>query len=348
MNRWKQSTGAALLALMVTAAPAWAAADTAASGAVTVPAQQTVTGRLTYVDLEGGFYTVAGWALTGEQAQFQQYVGQQVAVDGTPLQGMTFQMTKALRVSNIRVTIPAQPASTAVLQAVQADRTLPTAVTVNGLAVTFDQQPMVSDGKLMVPLRFVVEAAGGTTRWDQTTQTVSVDLADRVATFTLGNQSAGLNRKGVFYIQQNFVKMSAAPTMVNGRMLVPADTLSSILGLQEQAGQAGALTLFSAQPASATPAKPADHNAGDTMKGTIKQIETGDHPRILVEGAAMANGEPSLTWLSINEQTKIAVKDAAGSLSDLAVGQTVSVSLAGPVLQSYPAQGAAASVTVQK
>jgi hypothetical protein len=337
MIRWKQTTGSALMLLVMTVTPAWAATNAVTSmpsEAVVHQAELSVTGKLTYVELEGGYYSVNGWALKGEDADFQALIGQEVTVTGVPFDGMSIQMVKTLTVDSIQ----------ALLQPVKANRALPAAVTVAGRTVAFDQRPVVIDGTLMVPLRFVVESAGGTVSWDGATQAVTVDLPDRVTMFWIGNGSAELNQKGVFYIQRNLLKLSKAPVEQNGRTLIPADALTSILGFEEQAGSAATLALVAS--ANSVAAAPVDRNEEWTITGTIKQIEQGERTRILVEGAPMANGEGSLTWLAISAETKITLSDAAGTASDLAVGQKVVVTPTGPLLMSYPAQGGAASIQV--
>ncbi len=171
------------------------------------------------------------------------------------------------------------------LQEVQAGRARPVAVAVNGKAVAFDQLPVVSDGVLLVPLRAVVEAAGGQVQWNVALrQDATLDLVPAPA---------------------------PEPSRPNG-------------GGAEQ----GSLT------------------------GTIQQLETGAQTRILVAGAAMANGEPSLTWITIDANTPILVQQAGqeqpGTVADLSIGQRVDVQLAGPVMMSYPALAGGASVWIRE
>lgn len=94
--------------------------------------------------------------------------------------------------------------------------------------------------------------------------------------------------------------------------------------------------------------------------GVVKQIESGERPRFLLEGEPMSNGEPFLIWLSVNEDTKFCiVEDSEDSdaeaevcieagFSDLEVGHRVKVLIPGPILESYPAQGGASEVLILK
>jgi hypothetical protein len=228
--------------------------------------------------------------------------------------------------------------------AVRADLPLPSAIAMNGVSVTFDQAPMVSEGVLMVPLRAVAEAAGGKVTWDGSTRTVTVRVGDRTAYFVIGADAAEMNQDNVRYIQRNMIKMARASEIVGGRTLVSADSLSNILGIMAESSGSGLLRLV-APPAPATPAE------DWVMTGTIENFAGTDRGlRILVKGAPMSNGEASLTWFAITDQTEITVQangtERSGTTTDLQVGKHVTVRPTGPLLESYPAQGGAASVTV--
>ncbi len=60
----------------------------------------------------------------------------------------------------------------------------------------------------------------------------------------------------------------------------------------------------------------------------------------------MSNDEPLLVWITIDEDTQIAIEQS-GEVSDLKIGQKVTVELSGPMLESYPAQAAGSSVRIQ-
>lgn len=116
-----------------------------------------------------------------------------------------------------------------------AQHTMPRAITFDGQAVKLDRQPLMQENTLYVPLRFIVEAAGGTVAWEAEKQEVSVSLPDRNAVFAVGQDQAELNKRGVFYIQRNLVKMDRPVILVEGRTMIAADALTKILGLVERA-----------------------------------------------------------------------------------------------------------------
>lgn len=237
-------------------------------------------------------------------------------------------------------------------------RAEPVSILINSARITYDQKPILADGTLMLPLRAIVEGAGGEITWDGETRTVTVRLGDRTATFVIGQDEAEMNQDGVRYIKRNMIKMSKAPILEGGRTLVSADAISTILGLLERPGTEGALNLVPAaklgQPAEEgeQPA-PVVEEQEWIVAGTIKEtkeIEGG--VRILLEGPAMANGEGSLTWFAVTADTEITIDEngvqTPGTAADLATAQRVEVKPVGPLLMSYPAQGGAASVVIHK
>lgn len=225
------------------------------------------------------------------------------------------------------------------------DLTLPAVVTVNGKPVTFDQKPVLLDGGLMVPVRAVAEAAGGEVTWDEGIQLVHIRMPDRTIIIRLGNAKAEMHEDGVNYFDRNLIAMEKAPVIMGARTLVSADALSTIFGFQIGAAQDGTLAL--ASPVKEAPVTPAPDFGSE--QGAITQAEAG---RFLLSGAAMANGEARLTWVSVSDQTKILIREGdqvrTGSPADLQVGARVEVKYAGPLMMSYPARGAAAEITVLK
>lgn len=226
---------------------------------------------------------------------------------------------------------------------------VPSAVTVNGKTVAFDQGPAMVDGVLMVPVRAIAEAAGGVVTWAGEIRMVHVDMPDRTTLIRLDQKEAEMHLHGVTYPDRNRIAMAKQPVILNDRTLVSADALTAIFGFRVETGPDGSLQL------TAPPAPPAsvDSAVSSTAEqGSISQVKTGDSPSILLSGASMANGEPRLTWVSITPETKLVVQEGdqqrAGAVSDLQVGAKVAVTYSGPLMMSYPARGAAAMILVSK
>jgi hypothetical protein len=117
---------------------------------------------------------------------------------------------------------------------IAAKHTLPAAIRVNGQVLTADRQPLIKEETLMVPLRAIAEAVGGKVEWDGATRSITVTMADRTATFGVGQAEAELNQRGVFYITRNMIRMAMPVQVIEGRTLISADALTRILGLVER------------------------------------------------------------------------------------------------------------------
>lgn len=224
------------------------------------------------------------------------------------------------------------------LMDITANRPLPDRIRLEEREIQFDQAPLLEDGTLMLPLRAVVEVAGGKVTWEHDTRTVTVRIGDRTATFVIGEAESEMNQDGVRYLQRNMLKMERAPMLAGGRTLVSADSLSTVLGLMERPGTPGVLTLVRPYPAS--PGAPVEQQV---LTGTIKEVAgEGEKLRILIEGGPMANGEPSLLWAHVGPDTQF----VTGSRADLKVGRRVELVMDGAVMLSYPAQAGAAEIRV--
>lgn len=163
-------------------------------------------------------HEVDGWSLTGDSALLDRLTGQQVWVLGT-----SDELTgpKKMRVDRIE-------------RPVAMNRVLPKSVTMGGKEIKFDQAPFMQKGTLMLPLRALVEATGGTIEWRPESQSAFVQLIDRSATFTVGQPKAEMYLYAARYMQQNFLAMDQSVLLRGGRMFVSADALTTVLGMTEQ------------------------------------------------------------------------------------------------------------------
>jgi len=189
---------------------------------VVADGQIALEGTVEYVDLEGGFYSLDGWGLLGDEALLRSLVGKQATVRGVEFTGMSFRQVRQLEIGSVTL-------------AVSANRPLPAAVTINGKRLPPGQEPMVIDGVLMLPLRHVVETAGGRVEWDPKERAVVVTLPDRMAYFWVGQSEAEMNQNNVRYFARNMIAMAKAPVIVQGRTMIAADALTKVLGLHEVA-----------------------------------------------------------------------------------------------------------------
>jgi len=86
-------------------------------------------------------------------------------------------------------------------------------VTLNGVAIEFDQPPIIEDGRTLVPMRKIFEAMGAAVDWNGETQTVTGTKGDIVVTMQIGNNVITKNGQGI--------TLDVPPQLVNSRTLVP-------------------------------------------------------------------------------------------------------------------------------
>jgi len=103
-------------------------------------------------------------------------------------------------------------------------------VLVNGSTVTFDQPPIIENGRTLVPLRAIFEALGATVEWEQSTQTVTAVKDDITITLKIGD--AFLTKNG------ERIALDVPAKIVGGRTLVPARAVAESFGADVQWDQA--------------------------------------------------------------------------------------------------------------
>ncbi|MBQ3055685.1 MAG: hypothetical protein IJC88_06235 [Oscillospiraceae bacterium] len=79
--------------------------------------------------------------------------------------------------------------------------------------ITFDQQPVIIDGRTLVPLRAIFEELGATVLWNGTTKTVTSTKGTTTISMTIGKKEMYKNGK--------LITLDVAPQLVGGRTLVP-------------------------------------------------------------------------------------------------------------------------------
>lgn len=90
--------------------------------------------------------------------------------------------------------------------------------------VDFEIDPILKDGRVLVPMRKIFEELGAKVTWDQKTKTVYSEKNNIKMNLTIGNKIANINGK-------NF-SMDIAPVLYKGNTLVPLRIVSETYGLQ--------------------------------------------------------------------------------------------------------------------
>ena len=98
-------------------------------------------------------------------------------------------------------------------------------VTIDGKAVVFpDQRPFISqENRTLVPVRFVSEELGATVEWVESTRDVIIKKGSD--TITMRVDSKAVTKNG------SLSSMDVAPTITNGRTMVPLRFVSEQLGV---------------------------------------------------------------------------------------------------------------------
>jgi hypothetical protein len=101
-------------------------------------------------------------------------------------------------------------------------------VIVNGQQVRFaDQGPVEQNGRILVPMRSVIEALGGKVVWHASTKSVTAELGRHHAEFIIDSPYAQRTEKGA----SSFVVQLDVPAQVmNGRTMLPLRASGELLG----------------------------------------------------------------------------------------------------------------------
>ncbi len=87
-------------------------------------------------------------------------------------------------------------------------------VLLNGRTLGFDQQPVVQNGRTLVPLRTIFEALGASVDWIDATQTVVARRGNTEIEMSIGQST--------YYVNGQAKTLDVAPQVLSGRTLVPA------------------------------------------------------------------------------------------------------------------------------
>lgn len=107
-------------------------------------------------------------------------------------------------------TLPAQAAFAAV------------SVTLDGAPLAFDASPVIENGRVMVPMRGILQPLGYTVHWDEAAQTVSAEKSGVSISLTLGQNAAVVNG--------NSVSLDAPAHILHERTFVPLRFLAEYGG----------------------------------------------------------------------------------------------------------------------
>lgn len=96
-------------------------------------------------------------------------------------------------------------------------------VMINGQPLQSDVKPFVNaDGRTMLPIRAISEALGAQVQWDNTTQTATLTLGEKIVKVAIGQKNVDVNGTQV--------PMDTAAVVKDGRTLLPVRAVGEALG----------------------------------------------------------------------------------------------------------------------
>lgn len=96
-------------------------------------------------------------------------------------------------------------------------------VKVDGKELSFDQPPVILNGRTLVPLRAIFEALGAEVEWDSETKSITA-TKDNVAVLLVVDLA--VITSGTIGGTANSTVLDSAPTIINGRTMVPARAIA--------------------------------------------------------------------------------------------------------------------------
>lgn len=95
-------------------------------------------------------------------------------------------------------------------------------VKVNGQSITFDQAPIIDNGRTLVPLRAIFEALGASVEWYSETGTVVSKKGKTTVKMTIGSSTMQKDGKDI--------TLDVPAQLINARTLVPVRAIAEAFG----------------------------------------------------------------------------------------------------------------------
>ncbi|MDR2712261.1 MAG: copper amine oxidase N-terminal domain-containing protein [Clostridiales bacterium] len=110
-------------------------------------------------------------------------------------------------------------------------------VYIDDVAINFDVNPQIVNGRTMVPLRFIAEELKATVKWDASTNGAVLTRGEKTVKVTIGRTKMLVN--------DFTVNLDTPPIMENGRILVPLRAIAESFEIQIDWNQAANAVIIS-------------------------------------------------------------------------------------------------------
>jgi len=87
---------------------------------------------------------------------------------------------------------------------------------------TMDAAPFISDGRVLVPVRYLADALGAQTAWDSAANRATISKGGTTVELVIGSDTITVNNRGT--------QMDVAPVISGGRTYLPARYVAESLG----------------------------------------------------------------------------------------------------------------------
>lgn len=118
-------------------------------------------------------------------------------------------------------------------------------VNLDGKYIEFDQEPIIQDGRTLVPLRAIFEAMEMDVEWDQETKTVTSQKNNVIITLQIQNKNASIGTEDVGYIK---AELDVPAQIINGRTMVPVRFVGEASGSTVAWNQASKTVVITSNP----------------------------------------------------------------------------------------------------
>lgn len=95
-------------------------------------------------------------------------------------------------------------------------------VSVDGTYIEFDQQPILQEDRVLVPVRFIFEALDLQLQWEQETSTIFAFKENTIIVLQIDNPNAFINGEKI--------ELDVPAILMNGRTLVPVRFIAESTG----------------------------------------------------------------------------------------------------------------------